>query len=74
MLTDSENSVLHLVDKDDGLVIDNWSPIGDDTKQLRPELVALLAKGYLRHKRITNYPNGGCDLYKLTDKGKAALY
>ena len=70
MLTDSENSVLHLVDKDDGLVVDAWSPVGDGTKQLLPKLVA---KGYLRHKRITNYPNGGCDLYKLTDKGKAVL-
>ena len=70
MLTDSENSVLHLVDKDDGLVIDDRSPIGDGTKQILPELVD---KGYLWHKHITNYPNGGCHLYKLTEKGKAVL-
>ena len=71
MLTDSEKSLLQLINDHNGLIDDNWQPISADERQTLKELVS---DGYVRHKVITNYPNGGCHLYRITDKGKASLY
>ena len=70
MFTDSQKSALQMLKGNDGKVIDDdLAPLRQDVLKSLYELVEL---GYVSHKHITNYP-GGCDLYKLTEKGKAVL-